>query len=483
MTTFPAVRSRYPLIASLLCLCHLVACNAQTDSDSPRVSTSQQDSADQSVNAADRPNLPPVKTAAGGSDWPRLLGKDFDGVAPVEGMQLDWSVQPQVAWELPVGDGYGLGAVADGVYYQFDASRDGGQMVERLRALKIENAEPIWSVNRPLNYRDMYGYESGPRGTPAIQGDSIVTFGVSGELCCRAVQNGELRWSVDTRLKYGVVQNFFGVAASPLIWNDRVIVPVGGSPAEDQKIAPGRLDRVISNGSAVVAFDLHNGQELWRCGQDLASYSSPRTMQIGSQTIVLQFARDHLLAIDPEHGKVLWKQPHRADIVESVNAILPIVDADRIFISECYQVGSLLLKATPTDSEIVWQDPPQNRREQSMRCHWSTPLLIDGFLYGCSGRNNPDSDFRCVEFATGKVRWVDERRIRTSVTRVADKVIVWDEIGRMQIIRPNPERLDVVAEYDFTDLVSSPCWAAPIVVGNRMLIRGDEKVVCLAIAD
>ncbi len=434
----------------------------------------------------------PIATAAippmelGGFDWPRLLGKHFDGVAEVSGKAFDWSKKPEIAWRLPVGDGYGLGCVIDGRYYHADAVRSdqvslGRQMVERLRAFDLNDASLIWSVERPLEYRDLYGYETGPRGTPTSDGKSIVTFGCDGELCCRDLADGTLKWSVSTNKAYGVVQNFFGVGSSPLLLDSMVIVPVGGSPPEDQQIAPGRLDRVIPNGSALVAFDLASGDEVWKCGGDLASYSSPRTMKIGDQTVVLLYARNQLLAVDPALGKVIWKVPHRADMLESVNAMMPVVDGDRVFISECYQVGSRLMKVSLQQPTTLWVDPPRNRRAQAMRCHWSTPIVVDGFLYGCSGRNNPDSDFRCVELASGKVQWSDDRGMRTSVTRVGEHLVVLDEYGRIEIVNPNPEKLEILAEYDFSDQIRTPCWAAPIVVGNRMLVRGDRHVLCLAI--
>ncbi|KAA5546345.1 PQQ-binding-like beta-propeller repeat protein [Roseiconus nitratireducens] len=380
-----------------------------------------------------------------------------------------------------MGPGYGLGSVAEGRYFHFDAADSDEGRVQRLRAFDLQSGQPLWSVQQPFDYRDLYGYEAGPRGTPTVAGDKVFTMGVDGVLCCRRVEDGKLEWSVDTNERYGVVQNFFGVGSSPLIHEDKVIVQVGGSPPEDQAIAPGRLDRVIPNGSAVIAFDRDSGKEVWRCGQDLASYSSPRTLQIGSQTVVLMFARNHLLAIDPEQGKVLWEHRHRADLLESVNAMMPVVRGDQVFISECYDIGGALLQVTLDGVQRIWEDAGKPRRNQAMRCHWSTPILIDGYLYGCSGRNNPDSDFRCVRWDTGEVAWNDERRIRTSVTLAGDHLVVWDEKGRMQIVRPTPERLDVVAEYDFRDRLSYYCWAAPIVVGNRMLIRGDENVLCLAL--
>ena len=458
----------------------IVACEPQNGSraqDGTVAATLAQ--GDTEKTAAVRSNSPPL--IEGDFRWPRLLGVNFDGRGDCDGIDFDWNSRPNVAWELAVGDGYGLGSVVGDRYYQFDAlvGRSGSE--ERLRAVDLRSGNVIWTQTRPMNYGDMYGYESGPRGTPTVHGDRIVTFGVAGDLCCRNLADGKLIWSLDTTTTYGVVQNFFGVGSSPLIVDDKVIVPIGGSPPEDQQLPPGRLDRVAPNGSALVAFDLATGKELWRCGEELASYSSPRTMNIDGKTVVLYFARDSLLAVDPDNGDLLWTFAHGAELLESVNAAIPVVSGNNVFLSECYEIGSVLLSASREKASVIWQDDVDNRRKQVMRAHWSTPILIDGFLYGCSGRNNPDSDFRCIEFATGTLRWNDGRRMRSSCALAGDHLVVLEERGEMQIVRPNPEKLDIVAEYDLTDLIRYPCWAAPIIVGNRLLVRGDRNVVCLAI--
>jgi hypothetical protein len=263
---------------------------------------------------------------------------------------------------------------------------------------------------------------------------------------------------------------------------------VGGSPPEDQQIAPMQLDRVSPNGSAVVALDRKSGKELWRCGNDLASYSSPRPIDIDGETLVLVFARSGLMAIDPAVGKVRWRFEHRAAILESVNAMMPVVDSNHVFISECYEVGSALLRVDGNSARVVWQDPRRDRRNQSMRCHWSTPILLDGYLYGCSGRNASDSDFRCIDFKTGEVQWSDPRRIRSSVTRVGEMLVVLEERGVVQVIKANPKRLEVVAEWNLNlregnrPAIEYPCWAAPVVVGTKLLVRGTNRVIGLDLA-
>jgi outer membrane protein assembly factor BamB len=432
-----------------------------------------------SLSAQDVSDTPPP------DDWPRFLGKTYDSVSKTTSSRIDWFTQPTLAWSLDVGEGYGIGSVSDNRYYHFDSVGSS----ERLRCLALDSGKQIWSRSQPQIYRDMFGYEDGPRSSPTIVNDKVITLGVTGQLTCRNLSDGTVLWSVNTSDQYGVVQNFFGVGTSPLVLGERVIVMVGGSPAEDQRVAPMRLDRVSPNGSALVAFDLQSGAEQWRCGNDLASYSSPRPIQLGGETLVLIFARGGLLAVDPVAGEVRWRFDHRADTIESVNAMVPVVDGDHVLISECYEVGSALLRVDRArPPQVVWRDPPRNRRIQSMRCHWSTPIQIDGYLYGCSGRNAPDSDFRCIDFKTGEVQWSDPRRMRLSLVRVGDMLVAMEERGVLQVIKANPNQLDVVAQWNLSvpqgnrPAIDYPCWAAPVVVGTKLLVRGTDRVICLDLA-
>lgn len=431
---------------------------------------------------------PPSTIASEGAanEWPRFLGVGFDGVALSDGTAIDWEASPRFMWSTELGDGYGIGSVSGGNFYQCDAERGrlGSGVRERLRCLDLATGQEKWANSVPLSYRDMFGYEDGPRSSPTIAGDRVLTLGVAGELVCRRIEDGGVLWSVDTNEKYGVVQNFFGVGSSPLVVDDLVIVMVGGSPQEDQSIAPGDLDRVSPNGSAVVAFDLATGKERWKCGDDLASYSSPRTMLIDGKPFVLLFARGGLIAVDPAEGRVRWRFDHRASILESVNAMMPVVQGDRVLISECYQVGTVLLQVDQGSAQVVWRDDLRTR-QKSMRSHWSTPILVGDYLYGCSGRNAPDSDFRCIEFSTGEIQWVDPRRTRSSVTRVGDHLLVMEERGRLQVLKANSKEMEEVAQWDLSQgegdrpALRYPCWSAPVVVGRQLIVRGDDRLVAL----
>lgn len=426
-----------------------------------------------------------AKSRRAGEDWPRFLGNTFDGKSTETGVRTDWSGDRlPIVWTLPVGTSYGLGSVADGRYFQHERVGD----VERLRVVDAETGKPLWQHDLPVSYADLYGYNNGPRDTPAVEGNDVVTFGVTGRLSCRDVRDGQLKWSVETDKKYGVIQNFFGVGCSPLIHNGMVLVMVGGSPAEDALIPPGRLDRVTPNGSALVAFDLATGEEKWKVGDDLASYSSPRLMTIGDRTLALIFARDGLLAVDADTGQALWHYPHRSRMMESVNAMVPVVSGNRVLISECYEVGSVLLEVDVDSVREVWKDP-LSRRQQAMRAHWSTPIVVDDWLYGASGRNEPDSDLRCIGFTDRAPGWVDYRRSRASLLYLDGHFVVLDESGLMQLVKADPTKFTVVTETDLESITPArslrgyvppgpPYWAAPMVSHGLLYVRGNDSVIC-----
>ena len=430
-----------------------------------------------------------------GDSWPRFLNSGFDGSAKLSSDDisnvavLDWAAQPQCAWSIKVGDGYGLGVAIDGAYFHFDA--DDGQ--ERLSKINLNDGQQHWQQSSPLKYRDLYGYEIGPRCSPTIDGDQIFTFGVAGDLIARSVDSGKEHWKVATNKAYGVVQNFFGVGSSPLVIDETVIAMIGGSPAIDQEVPPGQLDRVSADGSLMVAFDRRTGKEKWRCGDDLASYSSPRTMTIDGNQYVLVLARSHLHLIDPREGKSVGSIKHRAEILESVNAMVPVVRGNRVFVSDCYNLGSAVYDVEFTSAadakkalfRTVWKDPEGRRREQSIRSHLSTPTLYQNNLFACSGRNAPDSDFRCVNLNTGEVHWSAIPRQRTTASRLGDILFIQKERGPLHIAKCSAQSYQELGVWKLDKptadrpAIGFPCWSAPILVGDFILVRGDQHLLCL----
>jgi outer membrane protein assembly factor BamB len=325
----------------------------------------------------------------------------------------------------------------------------------------------------------MYGYDPGPRCCPVLDGDRVYLFGVEGMLHCLSALDGKVIWKKDTTADFGVQQNFFGVGSTPVVEGDLLIVHVGGSPAGSPGIQSGE---VKGNGSGIVAFDKRTGAVKYRITDELASYASPVVTTIDGRRWGFVFARGGLVAFDPSNGKVDFHYPWRARILESVNASNPVVVGDLVLISECYGVGASVLKVKPGGYDVVWLDG--RKREQSMATHWNTPIHLDGYVYGSSGRHTAEAELRCIELATGKIQWAMPRLTRASLMYVDGHFVCLGEDGALRLIKADPKRYDEVAKLVLRSpqgepLLKYPAWAAPVLSHGLLYVRGKDRLVCL----
>jgi outer membrane protein assembly factor BamB len=428
-------------------------------------------------------DLPDLGTRKQGVDWPRFLGPSGDSVSPETGILTKWPKSGlRVVWSKRLGEGYAMPAISRGRAFVFDRVGD----EQRLQCLKSETGEGLWTFKYPTDYEDKYNYSGGPRSFPVVDGDRVYTFGPEGMLYCLQAADGKEMWKVDTAKEFGVVQNFFGVGSTPVVEGDLLLVMVGGSPPGSDKVPFGR---VKPNDTALVAFDKITGKVRYKTGEDLASYASPVLATINGKRWCFLFARTGLLGVDPAEGKTVFHHHWRARAFESVNASSPRVVGDRIFISETYGPGSALLKVKSTGVEELWTDADKDAEDKSMQCHWMTPLLVDGYLYGCSGRHPHEAELRCIELGTGKVAWRKTGLFRTSLLQVDGHFLCLDEgspeiRGRprgepaaLRLIKINPKAYEEVAV--MKDVDAYPCWAAPILSHGLLYIRGRDKLVCL----
>ncbi len=412
------------------------------------------------------------------ADWPRFLGPNADGSSPETGLIVPWPKDGlKQVWECPLGVGYAPPVVADGCLYHFDRIGDVVRLTARVAATGVVK----WATEFPTNYEDLYGYEPGPRACPVVDGDQLYVLGADGLLFCVATADGKERWRVNTKAAYHIHQNFFGVGSVPWVSGNLLLVAVGGSPPGPR---PADLRDARPNGSCIVAFDKRNGKEQWRVGNDLSSYASPTVTTLAGKPTGLYFARGGLLGFDPASGNERFRFPWRARPHDSVNAANPLVVGNRVLLSECYGAGSVLVDFTDAKPVVVWSDADRDPDEKALLAHWATPVHHGGFVYGSSGRHASDADLRCVELATGTVKWRERRTGRSTVLKADGHLISLGEGGELRLLRLNPEKYDEVSRWELPSL-GYPCWAPPVLSNGRLYIRGrgegGNRLVCYQI--
>jgi outer membrane protein assembly factor BamB len=438
--------------------------------------------------AADAEQLEDIGTRTRGVDWPCFLGPTGDSKSPETGILTEWPADgPRVVWQREMGVGYGAGTVSKGRYFHFERQGDEATVL----CLNAETGDQLWKFAYPTHYADLYGYSNGTRCSVICDGNRVYAYGVEGMLHCLGASDGGLRWKVNTTEKFGVVQNFFGVGSTPVVSGDLLIAMVGGSPPEDQTVAPGALDQVSGNGSGIVAFDKMTGEVKYKITDELASYSSLKLATINGRRWCFAFARGGLVGFEPATGKVHFHYPWRADKLESVNASMPVLIGDEVFISETYGPGSSLLTVKPGGVDVAWRDEERSR-EKAMQTHWNTAIYHDGYLYGCSGRHTQNAELRCIDAKTGEVQWSEPGVTRVSLLYVDGRFVVLGEYGHLWLIKATPEKYEVVAKVQGDDPLRSlaggigeveglgyPCWAAPILSHGLMYLRSEDTLKCM----
>ena len=416
-----------------------------------------------------------------GVDWPVFLGATTDSKSPETGIRTDWTDgKLPVLWTMPLELSYGTCTVSKGRLLQFDARAINPQ--ESLGIVHCRNSEtgkPIWKYEFRYEYRDQYGYNNGPRTSPIVDGDRVYALGVDGHLVCLNLVTGNEIWNVPTSERFGVIQNFFGVGSNPAVFGDKLLVMVGGSPK------PARIDRARGNGSGIVAINKWTGKVVYRLSDELASYASLKTVQ-RDRPWCFALMRGGLLVFDPRTGTEDFFFPWRARIVESVNASMPVVMGDHVFISETYGPGSAMLdfvQSTSAAPKVIWKDQRQSR-DKSMQTHWNTSIHHQGYIYGSSGRHTHNAELRCIDATTGDVQWSQPGLTRASLLYVDDHFVCLDELGELRLIAANPKRYDEISHVilrspDGDPLLKYPAWAAPVLSHGLLYLRGKDQLVCV----
>lgn len=401
-----------------------------------------------------------VPTMVENTNWPQLFGPTHDAVCTETGLKLQWPDEgPPKLWELKLGTGYSAPAIQGEKIVLFH--RVGDEEIVECRDLATSKTVH-WRFAYPTRYVDRYGYNGGPRCTPIISGDWVYTLGAEGRLHCLAFETGAKKWERNINEDYQVEQGFFGVGATPLLEDDRLIINVGGKKTS----------------AGIAALATTDGKTLWTATDEGASYATPRGATIHGQRHVFVFTEAGLVDIEPKSGKARWSIPFRSKLFESVNATSPLVSGDLVFVSATYGTGALALRVKPDGSfEELWRD--KEGRRSALDSHFSNIIEVDGYLYGYAGRHENGSTLRCVELKTGKVRWRWETLLgRGNLVRVGQRFLLWGEQGHLVAIDVNPEKV-VPRAITKVSLLEGPTWTPPAIAGGRLFLRNESRLICL----
>lgn len=413
-------------------------------------------------------------SATQADDWPQWRGPSRDGWWRETGL-VDHFAGPElkIKWQADIASGYSGPTVAAGRVYVTDRLVEPKQ-TERVHCFDEQTGKPVWKFEYPCEYIEV-GYTAGPRASVTIDGGRAYSLGTMGNLFCFDAANGNVLWTHDLNKEYRVRMPIWGLAASPVVEGDLLIVQCGGEH------------------TCLVAFDKKTGQERWKALDDRASYSAPIVIQQAGRRVLVCWTGDNVVGLDPQTGQVYWQHPFQP--TRMVIAIAtPVVDADRLFVS-CFYDGSLMLKLHQDKPEVsqIWRRlGPDEQHTDSLHAMIGTPWLDGDYVYGVDSYGQ----LRCLEAATGNRVWESLKatpKTRWStihMVRNGDRWWLFNERGTLIIARLTPTGYEEISRAKLIDPTSvqlaqrgGVCWSHPAYANRCVFARNDEKLVCASLAE
>lgn len=382
------------------------------------------------------------------ADWPQYAGPTRNGVSTEAGLARTWPKEgPKVVWEKPAGSGWSAPVVAGNSTVLFHRLDD-QEVVECVDATGKEK----WKKSYRARYLDEFNFDNGPRSTPLIAEDKVFTLGADGDLTCFSLADGKLIWQRNINKDYQAPKGFFGVATSPMLADGKLLINVG------------------AKGAGVVAFRPENGAEVWKATDQGVSYSSPIVARIDGEELAVFYTRQGLLALTPGKGDVRYEYAWRPRINSSVNAASPIVSGNQIFLSTSYNTGAILLEANKGELKELWKG------DESLSCHYNTPVLVHEHLYGIDGRQEGSPRLRCVELKTGKVLWTKHGFGCATLVAADGVILALTESGDLVMFQPTPDSYKELAR---ASILGKPIRAAMALADGKVYARDPGKWICL----
>lgn len=373
------------------------------------------------------------------AEWPGFRGPNRDGIILGVKIETDWSASPPVElWRRPVGPGWSSFAVHGNLFYTQEQRGDD----EVVSCYKVTTGKPVWKHRDETRFYESNG-GAGPRGTPALSGSRVYTFGATGILNVLDAGDGSVVWSCspaeDTKTKVPI----WGFSSSPLVLDDVVIVAVAGS---------------------LIAYDLATGKPHWsKPDSSKECYSSPHLFNIDGITQVLLQKVAGTLSVTPADGNMLWEHAWPGCPI-----VQPALTADGdilISVDEKNGIRRIAVAQGP-DGWTTKERWTSNR----IKPYFNDSVIHKGHVYGFDGRS-----LSCIDIKDGTRKWKGGRYGRGQFVLLADQdlLLVISEKGELALVNAVPDQ--------FTELTRFPAikgktWNHPVLVGDILLVRNAAEM-------
>jgi outer membrane protein assembly factor BamB len=389
--------------------------------------------------------------------WTQWGGPTRDFMVPSTGLASTWPAGgPKQLWTRPLGEGHSAILFENGrLYTQYRPLSAGAgrhSQEEVVAALDAATGKTLWEHRYPSSTTGVdFSEGAGPHATPLIVGNRLVVAGSRREFFALDKNTGKVLWSHDLIKQYRAPDVDRGMANSPLLFNNTILLPIGG------------------RGQALGAFNPDTGALLWKSGNVDYSPASPILISVDGQQQVVLFGGDRIAGYDPTNGQELWNHPHRTDWGLNIsNPVWSPVDHLLLF-SSAYGTGSRALELRQASGKTTVAERWAVNR---VRVHIGSIIRIGDTAYMSSGDFGP-AFLTAINTKTGAIAWQDRAFARAQLLYADGKLIILDEDGVLGLASVSPQGLKVLAR---AQILENLAWTPPTLIGKILYVRDRKNI-------
>jgi outer membrane protein assembly factor BamB len=398
------------------------------------------------------------------AEWPQYRGPNHDGTS-TEKISTHW---PEGGlhenWKTPLNNGFSSITLGGGKAYTLVTREIEGVPYEVVLALDAATGKELWMVSLCVAKYDGGGDSGtpdnkggdGPRSTPTYDNGKVYAYSSQMLLKCVNADDGKDVWSCDLKKEHAGRNIRWESAASPLIEGDLVYV-AGGGPGE-----------------ALLAFDKTDGHVVWKAEDDKMTMSTPVAATILGERQIIFFTQKGLVSVVPKTGAVLWRYPFKFSTAAGIS---PVVSGDTVYCSMSYNVGASACKISKNADNTYTATQLWMVTDNKQTSHWSTPVAFNGYIYGIFDQAKfGAAPLKCVDLATGEVKWSQAGFGPGGVTLVDGNLMVLSDAGDLVLVKAAPE---AYTELSRAHVLSGKCWNSVAISNGHIYARSTKEGVSL----
>lgn len=404
-----------------------------------------------------------ANAVARADNWPQWRGPKHEGISREKGVVVKFGPTENLLWKLPLPNRAGATPAVWGDHIFLTSPAEDGDTL--LLMCVSTSGKPLWQAEMGKgnkNSRETEGNSASP--SPATDGKHVWAFMGTGILGCYDF-DGHKVWQFDVQERYGKLNIAFGMTSTPVLDGDKLFLQLihgEGNPKTREAV--------------VVCLDKATGKEIWKqprpseaYGENEHSYASPTLYRDGNQAFLLTHGADYVIAHDLADGHEIWRcgglQPAK------YNSTLRLVASP-------VAVPGLIVAPSAKEGQVVAIRPGGSgditNTEFKLWTHFPTPdvpspLIVDDLVYFF--REN--SALICADAKTGMKQY-EERAANSSNNRASPvyadgNIYLTARNGTIVVVKAG-RKFEKVSETSLDDSIT----ASPAIADGRLYLRSSK---------